>query len=148
MSRVIAAPLSGLFAGAVFGLGLAVSQMANPEKVLAFLDVFGDWDPSLLFTMGSAVLVTLAGYRWVLQRGPVFEGELHLPTNTQIDRQLLTGAAIFGVGWGMAGYCPGPAVTGIASGMAEPFIVIAAMLAGTQFERLWLVRHPEASDQG
>lgn len=132
--------LSGLLAGTVFGIGLGISQMANPEKVLAFLDLFGDWDPSLLFTMAAAVLVTFIGYRLVLHRGPVFGGALHLPGNTQIDRRLIGGAAIFGVGWGLAGYCPGPAVTGLASGSVEPYYFLAAMFAGSQFERIWLAQ--------
>ena len=147
MSRAIKVPLSGLLAGTIFGAGLGVSQMANPEKVLGFLDVFGNWDPSLLFTMASAVLVTFAGYRWVLHHGPVFEDKLHLPSNTQVDRRLILGAAIFGVGWGLAGYCPGPAVTGIASGTAEPFIFLAALIAGNQIERLWLVQRPTVFDK-
>ncbi len=142
MSRVIAKPLAGLLAGTIFGLGLSVSQMANPEKVLAFLDILGEWDPSLLFTMGGAVLVTFAGYQWVLRRRPVLEDGFKLPANIQVDRRLLLGALIFGIGWGLAGYCPGPVVTGISSGMAEPIIFIVAMLVGSQFERLWLVRHP------
>lgn len=142
MNRTWVAPLSGLLAGTVFGMGLAVSQMANPEKVIAFLDIFGNWDPSLLFTMAAAVMTTFVGYRWVLHRGAIFETKLQLPTNTVVDRRLLVGAAVFGIGWGMAGYCPGPAVTGLASGIAEPFIFLVAMLAGSQVERLWLVRHP------
>ena len=148
MSRALSATLSGVLAGTIFGVGLGVSQMANPEKVLAFLDVFGAWDPSLLVTMAAALIVTFAGYRWVLHKGPVFEDELHLPHNTQVDRRLLIGAAIFGTGWGLAGYCPGPALTGLASGLLEPVIFLLAMLAGSQLERLWLVRHPTRWQEG
>ncbi|MBT8135555.1 MAG: YeeE/YedE family protein [Gammaproteobacteria bacterium] len=142
MTRNFAAPLSGLVAGIIFGAGLGISEMANPEKVLAFLDVLGNWDPSLLFTMGGAVGVTFLGYRLVLHRGPVFEQQPHLPTKTDIDRQLLAGAAVFGIGWGLAGYCPGPAVTGLGSGVLEPVLFVAAMLVGSQVERLWLRRTP------
>ena len=126
---------SSLVAGIVFGLGLSISQMTNPEKVLSFLDLFGDWDPSLLFTMGSAVVVTFLGYRMVLNRGPVFGDKLHLPGKSDIDIRLLSGALIFGVGWGLAGYCPGPAITGISSGLTEPVIFVAAMVLGALTEK-------------
>ncbi len=134
--------LSGLLAGFLFGIGLAVSQMTNPEKVLAFLDIFGGWDPSLMFTMGGALVVTAIGFRVVLHRGPVFSEKLHLPTSKDIDSRLLTGAALFGVGWGIAGYCPGPAVAGLAINPAETVVFILAMIAGSQLERLWMIRHP------
>ena len=140
MKRGVWLPLSGLLAGTVFGSGLVISGMTNPRKVMAFLDLFGQWDPSLLVTMGAAVLVTFAGYRWVLQRGPLLEEKLHLPTKTLVDRRLLFGAAIFGTGWGLAGFCPGPALTGLGSGVMEPVIFIVAMICGSQVERLWLER--------
>src|SRR5687767_971674 len=94
------AALSGL----LFGLGLAVSGMADPDKVLNFLDPLGDWDPSLALVMAGALMVTLPGFAWVRRRGAAVCGPLQLPTNTRIDRELLLGAAIFGVGWGLAGY--------------------------------------------
>ena len=120
-----------LLAGTLFGLGLAISQMINPRKVLAFLDITGDWDPSLAFTMGGALLVTAAGYRLVLRRpGPVLAASFHLPAKTTVDGRLLAGAALFGVGWGLGGYCPGPAISALALGTAEPWIFIIAMLAG------------------
>ena len=122
--------LAGLLAGTVFGLGLAVSQMTNPEKVLNFLDVLGTWDPSLIFTMGGAVVVTFIGYRLVIGGRPLFAAEQQVPTNRVIDTRLVTGAAIFGLGWGMAGYCPGPAVTGLASGRLEPVLFLAAVYVG------------------
>ena len=139
-------PLTGLVSGVVFGLGLSLSQMTNPEKILAFLDIFGNWDPSLLFTMAASVLVTSIGYRIVLHKGPIFNGQLHLPTRSDIDTRLLLGSAIFGVGWGLAGYCPGPAITGLTSGLSEPVVFMAAMIAGSQLERLWLLRHPLQAD--
>ncbi len=130
--RTLAALLSGL----VFGLGLAVSGLANPDNVLQFLTLSSDWSPALLFTMGAGILVSFAGYRWVLRRGPVFEENLQLPGKTRLDRRLLAGAIIFGVGWGLAGFCPGPAIVGLSSGMTEPFIFIAALIAGSQLQRL------------
>lgn len=139
-------PLTGLVSGTVFGLGLSLSQMANPEKILAFLDIFGDWDPSLLLTMAASILVTSIGYRIVLHKGPIFTGQFHLPMRSDIDSRLLIGAAIFGVGWGLAGYCPGPAITSLTSGSSEPLIFLAAMIAGSQLERLWLLRHPLTVD--
>ena len=135
MKRPVAWNLSGLVAGIVFGLGLSISQMTNPEKVQSFLDLFGNWDPSLLFTMGSAVVVTFLGYRMVLNRGPVFGEKLHLPGKSDIDMRLLSGALIFGVGWGFAGYCPGPAITGISGGLTEPVIFVAAMVLGAFAEK-------------
>ena len=143
MSEKITSPLAGLLAGTVFGLGLSISQMTNPEKVLGFLDIFNQWDASLVFTMAAAVLVSGIGYRFVLHKGPVLGDTLHLPTRRDIDFRLLMGSAIFGVGWGIGGYCPGPAISGMSAGLAEPFIFIAAMVAGSQLERLWLVKHPE-----
>lgn len=132
-AAVLKAALAGLLAGILFGLGLAVSQMTNPEKVLNFLDVLGNWDPSLIFTMGGAVVVTFIGYRLVIGRTPVFAAEQQVPTSRVIDTRLVTGAAIFGLGWGMAGFCPGPAVTGLASGKLEPVLFLAAVYVGFVF---------------
>lgn len=127
---------TGLFTGTLFGIGLAISGMANPDNVLQFLTLSANWSPALLFVMGAAVAVTLLGYKWVLKRGPLFEPQLHLPTNTTIDKQLLLGAAIFGAGWGFAGFCPGPAITALSSGMVEPLLFVIAMLAGSQLQKL------------
>ncbi len=128
--------LWALLCGLLFGAGLIVSDMINPERVLGFLDVAGDWDPSLGFVMGGAVLVTFVGYRWVLRRkSPLFSAEFHIPLNRQIDRRLLSGAATFGIGWGMVGLCPGPALTAVSAaliGQAPGYVLLffAAMLAG------------------
>lgn len=130
---------AGLATGILFGLGLAVSQMANPEKVLAFLRLVPGWDASLLFTMSGAVVVSLVGYRLAIRRGPIFDTTHHLPANRSIDRRLLAGAAVFGLGWGIAGYCPGPALVGLASGSLEPVVFIAAMIVGSRVAQ-WLVR--------
>lgn len=128
--------VAGLLVGTLFGLGLAVSQMANPEKVLAFLNVIANWDPSLLLVMAAATAIAFVGYRWATNSGPLFETRHYLPTARQIDPRLLIGAVIFGIGWGLAGYCPGPALTGLSSGTAEPFIFVAAMLTGSQIARV------------
>ena len=123
--------LAGLITGLVFGLGLCVSGMANPAVVQGFLDLAGAWNPALLFVMASGVTVTLIGYRLVLQRGaPLWAAKFRLPTAVALDPPLVSGAAIFGVGWGLAGYCPGPAVVSLASGRAEVVVFVVAMLAG------------------
>lgn len=123
--------LSAFFIGLLFGLGLIVSQMVNPAKVLAFLDVFGSWDPSLAFVMGGAVIVTFIGYRLVWQRSaPLLEAQFQLPTRSDLDKKLLSGAALFGIGWGLAGYCPGPAITGLGLGASQTFLFFVAMLIG------------------
>jgi len=99
-------PVSTFIAGLLFGGGLTVSQMVNPEKVISFLDITGNWDPSLAFVMGGALLVTLIGYKFVLKRsGPLFDDKFRLPTRKDIDAPLLIGAALFGIGWGLAGLC-------------------------------------------
>lgn len=134
-------PLVSLVAGVVFGLGLAVAEMTNPLKVLDFLDLAGNWDPSLAFVMGGAVLVTLVAFRFVLRRPvPLYGERFHLPTLTQLDRKLLGGAALFGIGWGLAGYCPGPALATILSGNSETWLFVPAMLVGGALQR-WQSRH-------
>jgi uncharacterized membrane protein YedE/YeeE len=125
---------SSAAAGAVFAVGLAVSGMTLPSKVIGFLDVFGDWDPSLAFVMGGALLVYGIGFRLIMGRPkPVFEASFHLPTRRDVDGRLLGGAALFGIGWGLGGFCPGPALTSIGAGFAGLWgilLFIAAMVAG------------------
>lgn len=125
-------------AGALFGTGLAVSGMADRHVVLAFLDVTGDFDPRLAFVMAGALAVTLPAFRWVkrLPR-PRFDGSFRLPAATAIDRPLVAGAAIFGLGWGLAGYCPGPALAGLGAGLADAWLFVPAMLAGSVLCRLF-----------
>lgn len=127
--------VAALLAGTVFGLGLGVAQMTNPEKVLAFLTLTSAWDASLLLVMGAAVAVTVLGYRIVLRRKPIFATRHSLPTRQTIDKRLLGGAALFGIGWGLAGYCPGPALAGLLSGSSEPLVFLAALLAGSELAR-------------
>lgn len=121
--------LFAFLSGGLFGAGLLISQMTNPAKVLAFLDIAGDWDPSLAFVMGGALLVTFIGYRFVLKRDvPFFEGRFRLPTRTDIDRRLVIGAALFGAGWGLAGLCPGPALSSLSFGGWPVIIFVVSML--------------------
>lgn len=127
MTRLAAALLAGL----VFGLGLVISQMIDPAKVLGFLDIAGDWDPSLAFVIGGAVPVAALGFRLAARRGkPLMDLRFHAPTRREIDRPLVLGAALFGIGWGLVGYCPGPAITSLAMGRSEPVIFVLAMLGG------------------
>lgn len=129
--------LTCLLAGALFGLGLAIAQMTNPLKVQNFLDVAGDWDPSLAFVMGAAVTITLLAFRLVLRRErPLLGGRFHLPVLTAVDRRLVTGAALFGIGWGLTGYCPGPALATLLSGNSEVLLFVPAMLLGGFLHRL------------
>ena len=134
MTRVARQSVAAFVCGLVFATGLAVSGLANPDKVLQFLTLNANWSPALLFTMAAGIGVTFAGYRWVLRRGPVFSETLHLPTRTDIDKRLLAGAAIFGIGWGLAGFCPGPALTALSSMHAEPILFVVAMIAGSLVE--------------
>ena len=123
--------LVNLFAGTLFGLGLAISGMVDPAKVIGFLDVAGDWDPTLAFVMGGALLVTIPAFRLILKRPrPVLADKFELPTNKDVDARLLGGSALFGIGWGLAGFCPGPAVTALASGLMPVFVFVAAMVVG------------------
>ncbi|MHA7872651.1 MAG: DUF6691 family protein [Hyphococcus sp.] len=128
---------SSFVIGLLFGLGLVISQMTNPAKILGFLDVAGNWDPTLAVVMASALLTTLIGYRFVLAREkPAFDISFHLPAKTVIDRPLLVGAAIFGAGWGMAGLCPGPGISAAAIGGAPPLVFLGTMALGMAAQRL------------
>lgn len=118
-------------AGLLFAVGLIVSGMSNPSKVLNFLDVAGNWDPTLAFVMAGALLVTFPAFHFVLKRSaPLLSDRFYLPTRQQIDAPLVSGATIFGVGWGLAGLCPGPALTALGSGATSAFVFVAAMTAG------------------
>lgn len=127
--------LLSMVAGALFGLGLAISQMVNPDKVLAFLDVFGNWDPSLILVLTAATGFTLLSFRWVLkQPQPLFSDVFRLSTNTDIDRNLIVGNALFGIGWGLAGYCPGPGIAALTLGTLEPLIFVMCLIAGSKLQ--------------
>ncbi|NKX44815.1 DUF6691 family protein [Roseicyclus persicicus] len=117
--------------GVVFGTGIVVSGMANPAKVINFFDVAGSWDPSLAFVMGGALIVAAIGYRLVFLRGrPIFEGKFMLPTARNLDARLIGGSAVFGVGWGIAGFCPGGALPALGTGRTEVILFVIAMLGG------------------
>ena len=133
MTRVLVALVCGL----LFGAGLVVSQMSNPAKIIGFLDISGQWDPSLAFVMAGAVGVFAIGYRLTLRRtAPSLGGKFVLPEKVRLDKALLSGSLLFGVGWGWAGLCPGPAI--VASGFADPriWVFTAAMVAGMALVRL------------
>jgi uncharacterized membrane protein YedE/YeeE len=123
--------IHALGAGLLFGIGLWLSGMANPQKVLDFLDITGNWDPSLLLVMGGAVAVTAAAFRPVIKRKQLrFD-------KTAIDLPLVAGAAVFGIGWGIGGYCPGPAVTALSNLSVEPVVFVVAMVIGGLLAKIW-----------
>ncbi|GGH28610.1 hypothetical protein SAMN05444007_104268 [Cribrihabitans marinus] len=122
--------------GLIFGIGISVSGMINPAKVLNFFDIAGSWDPSLAFVMGGALAVTFLGYRLVLSRSaPVMGPEFQLPTKRDLDPKLIGGSALFGVGWGIAGFCPGGALPALGTGRFEVAIFVAALIAGILLAR-------------
>ena len=123
--------VAALAAGLVFGIGLILSGMTDPGKVIGFLDVAGRWDPSLALVMGGAILVGFFAFRLAGRRGKTFlGGGLHLPQRRDIDLRLVGGSLLFGIGWGLAGFCPGPALVSLASGQQPAAIFVAAMLGG------------------
>jgi uncharacterized membrane protein YedE/YeeE len=131
MNRSVLRDLSALVAGLVFGAGLTVSGMTRPQKVLGFLDVFGRWDASLMFVMIGAIAVHLIAYRLIRGRNaPLFAAKFAIPTRRDLDAKLLIGAALFGVGWGLGGYCPGPGIVSLPAGGAGAAVFVCAMLTG------------------
>lgn len=127
-----------LLSGALFGFGLTVSGMTDANRVQGFLDLFGEWDPTLMFVLGGAVLTTFLLFPLVKRREkPVLDTCFHLPRDRKADRQLVIGAAIFGIGWGLAGYCPGPALAGLGVLSTESLWFVPAMLAGMTLHRLF-----------
>lgn len=140
--------LMALLAGLLFGLGLILSGMTDPAKVLGFLDLAGNWDPSLAFVMGGALLVGSLVFPFATKRPKSILGDaLRLPTATRIDRRLVLGGLTFGVGWGLAGYCPGPALASLAQGGTKPLLFFVAMLAGMAlFELLESIKSKSASN--
>ena len=127
MKQLLAALLSGI----LFGLGLGLSQMIDPARVIGFLHVTGTWDPTLLFVLGGAVTVTVIAFRWILRRkSPFFSSRFSLPTRNDIDAPLVVGAAIFGVGWGICGYCPGPGLTALVLGQLNPILFVLSLIVG------------------
>lgn len=133
---------SAFIVGLIFGIGLIFGGMTNPAKVIGFLDITGNWDPSLAFVMGGAILVGVIAFRFAKQRTTSFVGgAMHLPTSNDIDKRLIIGSLLFGAGWGMAGFCPGPALTSLGTGNPKTVIFVVAMIAGMAIfefaDRFW-----------
>ena len=124
--------MMALISGALVGFGLALSQMIDRERILGFLDITGTWDPTLIFVLGGAVGVTVIAFRFVLRRPvPLTSEKFYLPTRRDVDRPLIVGSAIFGIGWGIAGYCPGPALSSLSLFSWNPIIFLVALTAGS-----------------
>ena len=131
------ASIASLLIGTLFGIGLAVSEMINPAKVIGFLDFAGDWDPTLGVVMAAALAVATLGFAMVRRRRePYLGGAFQIPSRKDVDTRLIGGAVVFGVGWGMAGFCPGPAIAALAMGLWPVLVFVAAMLAGMLLHRL------------
>ena len=139
--------LAALVSGLVFGLGLSLAQMTNPDKVLNFLDLAGHWDPSLLLVLGGAVVLSTLGYFLTFKRGaPLWDSLFHMPQALAIDKPLLIGSALFGIGWGISGYCPGPAIASIGLGTPEALWVVPSIIAGAALQRWRHDRQPADID--
>jgi uncharacterized protein len=137
--------LSVFISGLLFGAGLAISGMVNPMKVLNFLDIAGSWDASLIFVMGAGLVVTTIGYRTIFKRPePLFERDFKLPLSKAIDAKLIVGSGLFGLGWGMSGLCPGPAISGLVFGRSESLMFVGAMAVGMIFAKFVQRRPAEA----
>jgi uncharacterized membrane protein YedE/YeeE len=131
MTRTSAHRLSEFFVGLLFGWGLLISGMTDPSKVIGFLDLAGSWDPSLAMVMGGAIAVGFFAFGTAKKRtSNFFGGALHLPTSSDIDKRLLLGSLLFGAGWGLAGFCPGPGIVSMADGQPKAVVFVAAMIAG------------------
>ncbi|GLS43592.1 YeeE/YedE family protein [Methylobacterium brachythecii] len=137
--------LAALGLGLLFGLGLALSGMLDPARVRGFLDVFGAWDPSLVFVLGGAVTVSSLGYQLVRRLSkPALAESFQIPTNRRVDGKLIGGSALFGIGWGLSGFCPGPAVAALSTGVLPVAVFVAAMLVGMTAHRVFTLRGAEA----
>ena len=143
----MAAAFASFACGLIFGLGLLISGMTQPQKVIGFLDVLGRWDPTLAFVMAGALAVTTAGYALARRRlAPIFAPQHLWPVRTDIDARLVSGAVLFGIGWGLAGLCPGPALTNLAGLTPQIAVFVAAMAAGMILQDLWDRRRPSGAD--
>ena len=137
--------LASFLCGLLFGTGLMISGMTQPAKVLGFLDIFGRWDPTLAFVMAGALAISSAGYTLARRQGrPVLAAEHLWPKRTDIDRPLIVGSVLFGIGWGLAGLCPGPALENLASLSPRVIVFVVAMIAGMSAQDLWQRRVPSA----
>lgn len=120
-----------LIAGIIFGMGLTISEMVDPARVIGFLNITGDWDPTLALVMGSALLITFPSFTYILRRrNPIFADKFSLPGKKHLDKSLLIGASLFGLGWGIAGFCPGPAITAMVTLSPDVMLFVLAMLTG------------------
>ena len=129
--------LAALVVGFIFAIGLGISGMTQPQKVVGFLDLFGNWDPSLIFVMAGAIIVHFATYNLIRKRkSPVLSTDWHVPNKKEITPALVIGSVLFGIGWGLGGFCPGPAVVSLASFEVKPFIFVISMLVGMFLFRL------------
>ena len=136
---------SQYFIGVLFGFGLIISGMSNPQKILNFLDITGNWDPSLIFVMGGAVVVGLGGFYLASKRTEAFfGGALHIPSRRDISRPLVIGSLIFGAGWGIAGFCPGPAIVALGAGHLKALVFVLAMLAGMALCNRFVTGHKQS----
>ena len=141
--------IASLLAGLIFGLGLIVSGMANPEKVLGFLDIAGAWDPSLAFVMAGAIIVGVVAFTVARKRTLSFLGfNMTLPANNRIEKRLIIGSMMFGIGWGIAGFCPGPALVALGAGEAKGVVFVASMVAGMVIFELFERRKAAAANAG
>ena len=139
--------VSALFAGLLMGFGLSLSGMGDPKNVIGFLDLFGNWNPRLIFVMGGAVVVTFIGYHFVLKRkAPLFDLSFHLPLSQIIDAKLVIGSAMFGIGWGLSGYCPGPALISLNAPSIEIFTFVAVMAASSLMTRFLLAKNSKSDE--
>lgn len=137
------ATIPASLAGIIFGAGLALSDMVNPARVLGFLNIAGTWDPTLAFVMGGGVIASAIGYMFSRRlRAPLFGKSFFIPENRRLDSQLIGGAALFGIGWGLVGFCPGPAIAGLIYGMWQPWLFVAAMVVGMALQRVVSAQRP------
>ncbi len=143
---IVARLTTALVAGLIFGLGLVISGMSNPAKVIGFLNLAGDWDPTLLLVMGGALVVTIPGFQLLKKRArPLFAERFEFPTRKDLDPRLMVGAALFGLGWGIAGFCPGPAIAALATARLDVALFVGAMIAGGVVHRIiFSPRSPDA----
>lgn len=136
--------LIAIIAGLLFGAGLAGSDMNNPERVQGFLDLFADWDPTLIFVMIAALAIATPAYQWLLhkRKRPIFAAKFYLPASHAIDKNLLIGSGLFGIGWALVGYCPGPAIASLAYGHVDVYIFVIAMMIGAKLHQLLNTKLP------
>ena len=140
--------VASFIVGLIFGLGLVIGGMTDPSKVIGFLDISGSWDPSLAFVMGGALLVGVIAFRFARHRtANFFGGAVRMPTKNDIDKRMVIGSLLFGIGWGLAGFCPGPAITSMGTGNSEALLFVLAMVTGMAlFEGIERYRHPVNAD--